>query len=57
MTVVLAGARVNDNVVVGFLCIGLDDLFVGEYIVEVGQGLGVGGLWVGVKVVVHGKFR
>ncbi len=57
MVVVPAGPGVDKNVVVRFLCIGLDDLFVGEYVVQVGQGLGVRGLWVGVEIFVHRKFR
>jgi hypothetical protein len=57
VVVVPAGPGVDKNVVVRFLCIGLDDLFVGEYVVQVGQGLGVRGLWVGVEIFVHRKFR
>lgn len=52
-----AGLGIDEDVVVGFLGVGLDDLFVGEYVVEVGDGWRVGGLWVGVEVVVHGKIR
>jgi hypothetical protein len=57
VVVVLVPARagINDDMVVGFLRVGLDDLLFSEYVVKMGQGLGVSRLWAGVEVLVHVK--
>jgi hypothetical protein len=57
LVMVSARAGINDDMMVGFLRVGLDDLLFGEYVVEAGEGLGESRLWTGVEVVVHVKFR
>ncbi len=51
----LSGPGVDEYVMVDFLCVGLDDLFFAENVMQAGDRLGVGGLWVGVEVVLHVK--
>jgi hypothetical protein len=52
-----AGPGIDKDMIMGFVGVGLDDLFFGENVVEAGEGLLVGRLWIGVEFRVHGKFR
>jgi Ca2+-binding RTX toxin-like protein len=51
------GPGIDKDMIMGFVGVGLDDEILSENVVETGEGLLVGRLWIGVEFRVHGKFR